>query len=178
LVVGGIAPLANCGTAVAIRSKYVKSVGAAGLERIELKRLTQRIGRLFAVLQEAAEAQLPAAGSWLPPVDVCETTEAIHLRIELPGVSIGQIKLGLNSNHLRISGDKKKRQPRQRILSHLCSERSYGHFNRVLPLRWTISVKDATAQLSNGLLLIHLPKIKDRRGSEFKIPITEIEPDP
>jgi hypothetical protein len=50
----------------------VKSVGPAGLERIELKRLTERVGRLFAVLQEAAEAQMPAiAGAWSPAVDFC-----------------------------------------------------------------------------------------------------------
>lgn len=152
----------------------VKSVGAAGLERIELKQLTERIGRLFSVLQEAAAAQLPAvAGAWSPPVDVCETTKAIWVRIEVPGVSAGQIKLGLNSNELRISGEKKKRHSRQRIVSHLCSERSYGVFNRVVPLRWPISVKDATAELVNGVLLVCLPKIQDRRGSEFKVPISE-----
>jgi HSP20 family protein len=152
----------------------VKSVGAAGLERIELMRLTERIGRLFAVLQEAAEAQLPTiAGAWSPPVDVCETTKTICVRIELPGISAGQIKVGLSSSRLRIYGEKNKRHSRHRIISHLCSERSYGHFNRVVPLRWTISVRDATAELSNGVLLINLPKIKDRRGSEFKIPISE-----
>ena len=154
----------------------VKSVGAAGLERIELKRLTERVGRLFSVLQEAADAQQPAiAGAWAPPVDVCETPNAIHVRIELPGVTANQIKIGLNSSKLRIWGDKKKRNSRQRISSHFCSERSYGQFNRVVPLRWTISVKDATAELRNGVLLINLPKIKDRRGSEFKVPITETE---
>jgi HSP20 family protein len=154
----------------------VKSVGSAGLERIELKRLTERLGRLFSVLQEAAESQLPAiAGAWAPPVDVCETADAICIRIELPGVTASQVKIGLNSNKLSIHGDKKKRNTRQRIVSHLCSERSYGHFDRVVPLRWTISVKDATAELANGMLLINLPKIKDRRGSEFIVPITEKE---
>jgi HSP20 family protein len=154
----------------------VKSVGPAGLERIEMKRLTERVGRLFSVLQEAAEAQMPGiAGAWAPPVDVYETASAICLRIELPGVSASQIKIGLNSNKLRIHGEKKKRNPRLRIVSHLCSERSYGHFNRIVPLRWTISVKDATAELANGLLLINLPKIKDRRGSEVKVPIIDTE---
>jgi len=154
----------------------VKSVGAAGLERLELKRLTERIGRLFSLLQEAAEAQVPAiAGTWAPPVDVCETGNAICVRIELPGVSAGQIKIGLTSSKLRIYGEKKKRNVRQRIVSHLCSERTYGHFNRVVPLRWTISVKDATAELDKGVLLIHLPKIKDRRGSEFRVPIADRE---
>ncbi|SRR5229473_2419025 len=154
----------------------VKSVGPAGLERIELQRLTERIGRLFSVLQEAAEAQLPAvAGAWAPPVDVCETAKAIYVRVELPGVRGAQIKIGLNNSKLRICGEKKKRQPRQRIGSHLCSERTYGNFDRVVPLRWTISVKDATAELANGLLVIRLPKIQERRGSEFKVPITERE---
>src|SRR5216684_9007556 len=101
----------------------VKSVGAAGLERIELKRLTERIGRLFSVLQEAAEAQVPTiAGAWAPPVDLCETALAICVRIELPGVTANQIKIGLNSNKLRICGEKKKkRNSRQRIISHFCS---------------------------------------------------------
>lgn len=154
----------------------VKSVGAAGLERIELQRLTERIGRLFSVLQEAAEAQLPAvAGAWSPPVDLCETAKVIYVRIELPGVRAAHVKIGLNSSKLRISGEKKKRQTRHRIVSHLCSERAYGSFNRVVPLRWTISVKDATAELSKGVLVIRLPKTQDRRGSEFRIPITEEE---
>jgi HSP20 family protein len=154
----------------------VKSVGAAGLERIELKRLTERIGKLYSVLHETAEAEAtPLAGTWTPAVDVCETTQAISIRIEVPGVSASQIKIALNSDKVRIYGEKKKRAPRQRITSHLCSERNYGRFNRVVPLRWTISIKDTKAELKNGVLLIHLPKIKDRRGSEFRVPITEIE---
>ena len=155
----------------------VKNVGPAGLERIELKRLTERVGRLFSVLQEAAEEQMPEiAGGWAPPVDVCETANAICIRIELPGVSTSQIKIGLSSNKLRIYGEKKKRNPRQRVISHFCSERNYGPFNRIVRLRWTISVQDATAEFINGMLSISLPKIKDRRGLEFKVPILEREP--
>src|SRR5439155_27285531 len=117
----------------------------------------------------------PAAGTWLPAVDVCETAQAICVRIELPGVSAGQIKIALTSDRLRVYGDKKKRAPRQRIISHLCSERSYGRFDRVIPLRWTISVQDATAPLSNGLVFNHLPKIRDRRGSEFRVAVKDLD---
>jgi HSP20 family protein len=154
----------------------VKSVGAAGLERIELKRLTERIGKLYSVLHEAAEAEAaPLAGTWTPPVDVCETANAICIRVEVPGVNANQIKIALNSEKVRIYGEKKKRAARQRITSHLCSERNYGRFNRVVPLRWTISIKDTRAELKNGVLLIRLPKLKDRRGSEYRVPINEIE---
>ncbi len=154
----------------------VKSVGSAGLERIELKRLTDRIGKLYSVLNEAAEVETPPlAGAFVPPVDVCETADRVCIRIELPGVRASEIKIGLNSDKIRICGEKKRRHPRQRITSHLCSERNYGRFNRVVPLRWTISIKDTSAELKDGVLLIHLPKISDRRGSEYRIPITEID---
>lgn len=153
-----------------------KSVGAAGLERIEIKRLTERLGKLYSVLHEAAEAEsAPLAGAFTAPVDVCETADTVFIRIELPGVKASEIKIALNSHKIRIYGDKKKRPTRQKIVSHLCSERNYGQFNRVVPLRWTISVKDSKAELKDGVLLIHLPKIKDRRGSEYRVPITEIE---
>ena len=154
----------------------IKHVGAVGLERLELQRLRDRVGRLFSALQEATEADDPlASGTWSPPVDLCETAKAIYVRIELPGVRAASVKIGLNSSKLRIRGEKKKRQTRQRIVSHLCSERAYGNFERVVPLRWTLSVKDATAELANGLLVIRLPKTPERRGTEFKVPITEVE---
>jgi HSP20 family protein len=145
-----------------------------GLKRIELERLRDGVGRLYAALQEATEAEVPVAGaSWAPPVDLCETKDEITVRVELPGIAASQIKIGLTNTHLRICGEKKKRAPRNRIISHLCSERSYGHFSRVVPLRWTVNVNAATAELANGVLIIRLPKQKDRRGAEFKIPIKE-----
>jgi len=152
----------------------IKAVRATGLERLELQRLRDRVGRLFAALQEATEADNPlASGAWSPPVDVCETEEAIWLRVELPGVSADQIKVGLCNTKLRIWGEKKRRPTRARIISHLCSERSFGKFSRVVPLRWTMSIRDATAELKDGILQIRLQKIKDRRGGEFIVSVRD-----
>ena len=135
-----------------------------------MQRLRDRVGRLFAALQEATEAEDPlAGGAWAPPVDLRETEESIDVCVELPGVTSDQVKIGLTNDRLRICGEKKRRLARRRIISHLCSERSYGRFSRIIPLRWTVSVQAATATLSNGVLLIHLPKIPDRRGAEFQI---------
>ena len=147
-----------------------------GLKRIELERLRDGVGRLYAALQEASEAEVPVAGaSWAPPVDLCETKNDIIVRAELPGVAASQIKLGLTNTHLRICGEKKKKASRRTLVSHLCSERSYGNFSRIVPLRWTINVNEATAELKNGVLVVRLPKRKERRGAEFKIPIKENE---
>ncbi|MCA1849899.1 MAG: Hsp20/alpha crystallin family protein [Acidobacteria bacterium] len=147
-----------------------------GLKRIELERLRDGVGRLYAALQEATEAEVPVPGaSWAPPADLCETRDEIIVRVELPGVAASQIKVGLTNTHMRICGEKKKRAPRRPVISHLCSERSYGHFSRVVPLRWTINVNEATAELADGVLTVRLPKRKERRGAEFRIPIKESE---
>jgi len=152
----------------------IKPIRATGLERLELQRLRDRVGRLYAALQEAMEAESPlVSGEWAPPVDLCEACDAIYIRIELPGVASEQINIGLSNTKLRLWGEKKRRPARRRIVSYLCSERSYGKFSRVVHLRWTISVRDATAELKNGVLRIRLPKIEDRRGGEFRVQVND-----
>ena len=50
----------------------IKPSRATGLERLELQRLRDRVGRLFSALQEATVAEDPlAAEAWAPPVDLC-----------------------------------------------------------------------------------------------------------
>ena len=151
----------------------IKPIRATGLERLELQRLRDRVGRLYAALQEATEAENPlASGAWAPPVDLCETEQAISIRIELPGVTADQVKIGLTNDKLRIWGEKKRRPNRRRIIGYLCSERSFGNFGRVVPLRWTVCIRNATAELTNGMLMIRLPKIQDRRGEEVLVTVT------
>lgn len=152
----------------------IKPIRATGLERLEVQRLRDRVGRLYAALQEATEAENPlASGAWAPPVDLCETETGISIRVELPGVTADEIKIGLTNTKLRIWGEKKRRPNRRRIISYHCSERSFGKFGRIVPLRWTFSVRDASAQLCNGVLKIYLPKIEDRRGEEVLIQVKD-----
>lgn len=152
----------------------IKPIRATGLERLELQRLRDRVGRLYAALQEATEAEDPlASGTWAPPVDLCETETMISIRVELPGVTAEQIKIGICNTKLRISGEKKRRPNRRKILSYLCSERSFGKFERIVPLRWTFSIREASAHLCNGMLQISLPKIEDRRGEEVLIAVKD-----
>jgi HSP20 family protein len=152
----------------------IKPIRATGLERLELQRLCDRVGQLYVALEEAMEAENPlASGAWAPPVDLCETEKMIFLRVELPGVNVDQIKIVLTNTKLRIWGEKKRRQARRRIITHLCSERSYGKFNRVVRLRWTICVRTASAELKDGMLHIYLPKIEDRRGTEVIIGVKD-----
>ena len=159
---------------VSFVSQMIKPIRATGLERLELHRLRDRVGRLFAALQEATVAEDPLASeTWAPPVDLCETAEEIVVRVELPGLTAEQINIGATNTQLRIWGEKKRRAVRNKIVSHLCSERSYGKFSRLVPLRWTVSIRNASAELKDGVLHIHLPKIEDRRGEEVLIAVKD-----
>ena len=152
----------------------IKPIRATGLERLEVQRLRDRVGRLYAALQEATEAENPlASGAWAPPVDLCETEQEISIRVELPGVTADQINIGLSNTKLRIWGEKKRRARRRRIISYLCSERSFGKFTRIVHLRWAVCVRAATAEVNNGMLHIRIPKIEDRRGEEVLVAVKD-----
>jgi len=148
-----------------------------GLERIEIERLRHRLGRLVAALQEVMDdVPSDATGAWSPPVDLCETADAVFVRAELPGVEADEVELVLTNGALRIAGKKKRRALRGHV-SHLCSERGYGEFTRTVPLRWPLRTRDAAAELRDGLLTVRLPKLLDRRGAEYKIPIKGVTSD-
>ena len=152
----------------------IKPIRATGLERLEVQRLRERVGRLYAALLEATEAENPlVSGTWAPPVDLCETETMILIRAELPGVTADQIKIGLTNTKLRIWGEKKRRPNRRRIISYHCSERSFGKFGRIVTLRWPGSIRDATAELKSGVLHIYLPKMEDRRGEEILVEVKD-----
>jgi HSP20 family protein len=149
----------------------VKSAHATGLERLEVERLRDRVGRLFAALQEVAEMDVtPAPGTFAPPLDVCETEDALVVFVELAGVSSDKINVHLTSSQLRIEGEK-KHASHKRALTHHCSERSYGRFQRAVTIRIPINIAETTAELRNGLLTVRLPKLKNRRATAFKVPI-------
>jgi HSP20 family protein len=152
----------------------IKPIRATGLERLEVQLLRDRVGEIYAALQEATEAENPlASGTFAPPVDLCETETSISIRVELPGVTADQIKIGLTNTKLRIWGEKKRRPNRRKVISYHCSERSFGKFGRIVPLRWTVCIRNAVAELKSGMLHIHLPKIEDRRGEEVLVEVKD-----
>ena len=149
-----------------------RTVHATVFDRTELERLRGRVGRLFVALQEASEMVAGEAGAWLPPVDLCESEECVTVSVELPGVRAEQVEISLTNERLHVMGRKRKVAPRG-VISHLCSERSFGQFARTLPLRWPIRTSEATAELKDGVLTIRLPKLKDRRGGAHKIEVKD-----
>jgi HSP20 family protein len=150
-----------------------RTVHAAIFDPAELERLRGRVGRLLLALQEASEMAAGEAGAaWLPAVDLCESDSCVTVSVELPGVRAEQVEVALTNEELRVRGRKRKSAPRG-VISHLCSERSFGQFARTILLRWPVRKDAATAELKDGVLTVRLPKLEDRRGVEHKIEVKE-----
>jgi HSP20 family protein len=154
-----------------------KAVHAAILDPAELDRLRGRVGRLLLALQEASEMLAGESGAaWLPAVDLCESDSCVTVRVELPGVRAEHVEVVLGGDELRVRGRKRKGAPRG-VISHLCSERSFGQFARTIRLRWPVRKDRATAELKDGVLTVRLPKLEDRRGAEHRIEVKESDGD-
>jgi len=152
-----------------------RAVHAAIFDPAELERLRGRVGRLLLALQEASEMAAGEAGAaWLPAVDLCESDSCVTVSVELPGVRAEHVEVALAGGELRVRGRKRKGAPRG-VISHLCSERSFGQFARTIRLRWPVRKDAATAVLKDGVLTVRLPKLEDRRGAEHRIAVTTDE---
>jgi HSP20 family protein len=150
-----------------------KTVHAAILDPAELDRLRGRVGRLLLALQEASEMLAGESGAaWLPAVDLCESDSCVTVLVELPGVRAEHVEVVVGGDELRVRGRKRKGAPRG-VISHLCSERSFGQFARTIRLRWPVRKDGATAELKDGVLTVRLPKLEDRRGAEHRIEVKE-----
>jgi HSP20 family protein len=110
-------------------------------------------------------------GTWLPNVDLCETNELYTIRVELPGVDLEDISLTIQDAMVRVSGVKREPNISQKLLCYYCLERRYGKFLREISLETVVDARRATAQLDNGVLIVELPKLVDRRGRVLEIPI-------
>ncbi len=114
-----------------------------------------------------------AVGSWMPPVDICQTEDRILVRIELPGVNPSDVALSYQDENLRIVGIKREQSKSRKLLCYYCLERRYGKFDRQIPLKGIVNPRLSRASLEKGVLTIEFPKLKERRGQKVEIRIAK-----
>lgn len=100
----------------------------------------------------------PAAlTAWQPCCDMAETAAAIIVEVELPGMERSDVRIEVEGDVLRISGERHTTvQHQERQYSRI--ERSYGRFERQLPLPASVDRDGIRAQFQAGILTITLPK--------------------
>jgi HSP20 family protein len=93
---------------------------------------------------------------WVPPVDVYETTDRYVVSVELPGMDRGALEIDARETELWLRG----RRPDPAVAPHAYHqmERGHGAFERRFLFADPIDVNGITAEMSDGVLTITIPK--------------------
>lgn len=115
---------------------------------------------LFDVLVDAR--YVSAERTWRPPTDVAETSEALLVTVELPGVNDDDVDIVLGDDALVISGSRQPDDPGADAVYHWAQIRQ-GTFRVAVPVRGMAIDDEIEASFDRGLLRIRLPKRRRQR---------------
>ena len=109
-------------------------------------------------------------GSFIPSIDVKESDKEFTIRAELPGVEEKDMEVTVTNEAVTIKGEKKE-EKEDKGKNYYYMERSYGSFNRVIPLSTETDANKAEASFKNGVLNITIPKSQSAKAKGTKVPI-------
>ncbi len=110
----------------------------------------------------------------IPPVDIYETAGDVVLEIEVPGIDPDKVQVSFTGGRLIVEGTKEEDTESGRQ-NYLCMERSFGRFQRVIPLNRAVDLRRTRASYRLGIITIKLPKMQEKRGERIVIPLEKAE---
>jgi HSP20 family protein len=106
--------------------------------------------------------------TWLPPVDITETEDALVLAFDLPGLNEDEIQLELEDNVLTVSGQRERKHEHKQD-DYFRFERRFGSFSRSVALPAGVKDDDIEAAYENGVLEIRVPKPEQHKPKRIQI---------
>lgn len=139
----------------------------------DLMILRDRMNRLFEDnLQRSGFTTTDySAADWVPPMDIFETPDDIHIQAELPGVDRDSVKIDFDGGEITISGERKylKNVEEENFIR---LERHHGKFARKFSLPQNVDLERAKAQLQQGVLEIVIPKVEQAEKRKIDIVVS------
>jgi HSP20 family protein len=107
---------------------------------------------------EALEYESDSPRAATPPADLLDLGQRWQLRLEVPGVELGDLDIALQGDQLVVAG---VRRPVEEGASAIFRERGDGAFQRSFTLPGPVQSEAVGAHLRSGLLIVDLPKLGD-----------------
>ncbi|WP_157267616.1 Hsp20/alpha crystallin family protein [Azohydromonas aeria] len=114
-------------------------------------------------------------GGWLPEVEVSERNGKLVVHADLPGLSREQVQIGFEDGQLVLAGERRSTQTSVQPGGYYRTERTYGHFKRVIPLPEGVNPDTAQAGFHNGVLEVCFD-MPPRHTRTRQIPINDGHP--
>lgn len=134
----------------------------------EVDSLQREMNRLFESLAPTARED---SVTFAPPAEMEETEDAIHLRLEIPGMEPQDLDVQVTRDAVAISGERKS-EVKTEEKGMRRSEFRYGSFRRVIPLPSQVKNTETQAEYKNGVLHLNLPKSEEERTKVHKVSLS------
>jgi HSP20 family protein len=132
----------------------------------EMNRVFDDVFRGFDLAPFGTDRLFDRAMGW-PNIEVSETDKDIKVTAELPGLEEKDVQLELANGVLSIKGEKKtETEDKERLFS----ERSYGRFERRIPVE-DVDEGRVSANCKNGVLTVTMPKAPQIQSKVKRIAI-------
>ncbi|HXH05008.1 MAG TPA: Hsp20/alpha crystallin family protein [Vicinamibacterales bacterium] len=134
-----------------------------------MRRLSDEMDRVFADFFGGRPAAREA-GAWAPDIEMFQRGNELVVRADLPGLSKDDVQVELTEDALVLRGERKREEKEERE-GFYRSERSYGAFERVIPLPEGTIAESAKATFKNGVLeiVMQAPPKEARQGRRIEI---------
>ena len=133
----------------------------------EVNRLFDDVFRGFDMTPFGSDRFFDRVGGNWPNVELSETDKEIKVTAELPGLEEKDVQVELSNGVLAIRGEKKTETEDK---DRLFSERSYGRFERRIPVE-DVEQDKVSAAFKNGVLTVMLPKVAQAQSKVKRIAI-------
>ena len=130
--------------------------------------LQRDMNRLFDSLARTGDSGLGSNIAFIPAAEIQETPEAIHLKLEVPGMEAQDLDVQVTAEAVSINGERKS-ETKTEEKGVTRSEFRYGSFRRVIPLPARIKNDQVQAQYKNGVLSLTLPKAEAEKNKVVKV---------
>ena len=132
----------------------------------EIDSLQKEMNRMFDSLAPRTTDRLSSA--FVPAAEMKETPEAIHLKLEVPGMDASDIDIQVSAEAVSISGERKS-ETKTEEKGMTRSEFRYGSFRRVIPLPARVQNTNVNAEYKDGILNVTLPKAEEEKHKVVKV---------
>jgi HSP20 family protein len=140
----------------------------------ELEQMRRQMDRMFGSVFGRGLPGLPGlerATTFMPNVEVYETDQDVVVNAELPGMDPKDVSVEITEDSIRLTGELSSSQEIKED-NYFRSERSYGHFERLVPLPNRIKDDEARATFKHGVLTVRAPlaeQVKRTRPHKIEI---------
>ncbi|MEM9510444.1 MAG: Hsp20/alpha crystallin family protein [Cyanobacteria bacterium P01_E01_bin.35] len=132
----------------------------------EINNLQREMNSLFDSIVPT-DTDIKSSG-FIPAAEMSETNEAVHLKLEVPGLDAKDIDIQVAAESIAISGERRT-ETKTETDGMTRSEFRYGSFRRVLPLPSRVKNTEVKAEYQDGILNLTLPKAEAEKNKVVKV---------